>query len=299
MSDPDAVLPPVASEGGAAARAGVRSGGPAPRPFVKWVGGKRQLLPHILDKLQVRSGRYHEPFLGGGAVFFALWSRGVVETARLSDMNLRLIRTWRAVQQDVDGVVERLDHLARTHDKDQYYEVRSRDVDAYTEDADVAAWFIYLNKTGFNGLYRVNKSGGFNVPMGRYRKPRILDEANLRAAHRALACAEILPRDFASACALVDRDDAVYFDPPYVPLTRTANFTSYTAEGFDAEDQRRLAALALELKERGACVVLSNHDARSLRDLYKPEFKMKRVKARRSINRDARKRGGVKELLIW
>ncbi|MCB9778715.1 MAG: DNA adenine methylase [Alphaproteobacteria bacterium] len=269
------------------------------KPFVKWVGGKRQLLPEILALMPARAETYCEPFVGGGAVFFALYAEGRIGTARLADRNLRLVRTWRAIQSDVDGVCERLDAFRAAHCKDHYYEVRQLDVDAFDADADVAAWFIYLNKTGFNGLYRVNRSGGFNVPVGRHKSPRVLDEPNLRAAHRALQCAEILHLDFQEACVDLRRGDAVYFDPPYVPLTPTANFTSYTAAGFDGDDQRRLADFAHELKAQGVAVVLSNHDDDNLKALYTPGFRSKIVKARRSVNRDGDKRGTVDEVLIW
>lgn len=274
---------------------------PVPRPFVKWVGGKRSIEARICQLLGDFQGCYHEPFVGGGAVYFALlrergWLHG---GARLSDGNQRLIRTWRGIQQDVDGVLERLAYHAARHDKAHYYEVRAMDVDACADDADVAAWFIYLNRTGFNGLYRVNREGRFNVPMGSYKNPRIHNEQNLRAVSAVLQDTELVHQDFEQALASAKPGDAVYLDPPYVPLSGTAKFTDYTRAGFWPEDQQRLAARALELKRAGVRVVLSNHDTPEVRALYPAPFEHRVVPVRRFVNRDGKKRGHVDELLIF
>ncbi|MEC7949133.1 MAG: DNA adenine methylase [Myxococcota bacterium] len=273
---------------------------PAPKPFIKWVGGKRRLVPELLRQAPRRFGRYHEPFVGGGALFFGLAEEhaGREGWACLSDTNLRLVRTYRAVRDDVEGLVARLRDYADAHDKDQYYAVRALDVDAMDDDADVAAWFIYLNKTGFNGLYRVNRKGGFNVPMGRYKKPNICDGDNLRACHRVLQGVEIHHEGFEQAEKRAVEGDFVYFDPPYVPASATSNFTAYTRDGFGLGEQEKLRDVARDLKNRGVRVILSNSDTPPVRSLYQRGFAKRQVMMTRAVNSQASKRGGVPELLI-
>ena len=227
---------------------------PRARPFVKWVGGKRQLLPRLLPHVPQRFGRYFEPFVGGGALFFSL----APEFAALNDGNARLVRTYRTIRDRVEDVVA----LLRTypHDRDFFMSLRAVDIDAGT-DVEVAAWFIYLNRTAFNGLYRVNSRGGFNVPFGRYKNPTICDAENLRACAAILKGASITHGDFEAVVADAHPGDFVYFDPPYVPLTATSDFTSYTAEGFTDADQVRLRDVALRLKAGGVAVMLSNSGA--------------------------------------
>jgi DNA adenine methylase len=217
----------------------------------------------------------------------------------LGDTNLRLVRTYRGVRDDVEGVIRRLTVFAERHDKDHYYEVRALDIDAETKDAAVAAWMLYLNKTGFNGLYRVNNSGGFNVPMGRYTNPKILDVPNLRTCSRALQDTGIEHEGFTAVLDRAVAGDAVYCDPPYVPLSSTASFTAYTKAGFGPQDQVALRDMALELKGRDVTVVLSNHDTPEVRELYADGFTLKRIMVGRAINSDANKRGAVAELVIW
>ncbi len=283
----------------AEARRGWRT---VPRPFVKWVGGKARLAHAVLPLLDCSKGRYHEPFVGGGAIFFALAQAGRLPPGgvRLTDGNRRLVRTWRGIRDDLDGVVQRLEEHKRRHDKQHFYAVRAVDIDADDKsDADVAAWFIYLNKTGFNGLYRVNRSGGFNVPMGSYKRPRILDLPNLRAVSDALQDVDIEHEDFTVALGRVQPGDTVYIDPPYVPLSRTASFTDYTAVGFGKAQQEALAERALALKQAGACVVLSNHDIDDVHDLYPAPFRKRSIQVRRPVNSDPKGRGGVAELIIY
>jgi len=258
------------------------------RPFVKWAGGKRQLLPQLLSHVPEKFGRYFEPFVGGGALFFALRPPSAV----LTDVNERLIRTYRGVRNDVDGVIRRLEEFR--HEESFYYQQRDRDIDAGT-DADVAAWFIYLNKVGFNGLYRVNRNNRFNVPFGRHKNPTICDEATLRACSAALQKAHLEKTDFADAVADAVEGDLVYFDPPYVPLSDTANFTKYTSGGFGTDDQERLRDLALSLKQRGVHVILSNSSA--ARDLYEG-FTTTEVSATRLVNSKVTGRGAITELVI-
>jgi len=268
---------------------------PAPlvraKPFVKWAGGKRQLLREIARHVPDRYGTYHEPFLGGGAVFFSLASD---RPARLSDLNERLVRTYKGIKQNVDGVIERLQGYSR--ERSFFEQMRERKIDDES-DVDVAAWFIFLNKTGFNGLYRVNSRNQFNVPFGQHKtNARFFDEANLRACAKALQTAEIEHRDFEEALEKVAPGDFVYLDPPYVPLSLTSNFTSYTAEGFTHKDQERLRDAALDLKRRRVHVVLSNSSSAAY--LYKDGFDTIEVLASRPVNSKGNGRGKIAELLI-
>ncbi len=264
---------------------------PRPRPFLKWVGGKRQLLPALAPHVPVRFGRYHEPFLGGGALFFHLRPGRAV----LSDTNTRLIRTWRGVRDAVEDVIGHLS--AWPHDRAFFQELRAAPIDERT-DAEVAAWFIYLNRTGFNGLYRVNRKNVFNVPFGAYANPTICDAELLRAASIALADTELHVEDFGAVLDRAERGDFVYFDPPYVPLSATSSFTSYTADGFGMAEQARLRDTARALKERGVHVLLSNSSAPAVHELYEDGFTRTPVAATRAINCDASKRGAVMELIL-
>jgi DNA adenine methylase len=259
------------------------------RPFLKWAGGKRQLLADIRKHLPREFGTYHEPFLGGGAVFFELGPA----RAYLSDSNERLVRCYRGIKHSVDEVIDRLSGFRKS--RRFFLQMRKQDIDKST-DAEVAAWFIFLNKTGFNGLYRVNSRNQFNVPYGDNRSRVICDADNLRACQRALANAEIEHADFASVLDRAAPGDLVYFDPPYVPLSATSYFTSYTAKGFSNDDQLRLRDLALRLKQRGVRVLISNSSAAA--NLYKDDFALKRVLASRQVNSKADRRGKIAELLI-
>jgi DNA adenine methylase len=269
----------------------VVSGTDAGRPFLKWAGGKRQLLPSLLRLAPRDTRTYFEPFVGGGALFFALRPKRAV----LADVNKRLIRTYRGVKSDVEEVIRQLKGFKYT--PEFFYRVREMDIDAGT-DADVAAWFIYLNRTGFNGLYRVNRDNRFNVPFGRYVNPTICDEDTLRACSAALANAELLVDDFAAIVENAGRGDFVYFDPPYVPLSATSSFTSYTSQGFDNGEQERLRDTARKLKKRGARVLLSNSSAPFVRALYAEGFDIAEVSATRLVNSKASARGAIVELLI-
>lgn len=232
--------------------------------------------------------------MGGAALFF---SQPRTRRAILSDANARLVRTYLAVRDDVEGVIDRLGQYR--YDKEQYLATRALPVDSWHDDRDVAAWFIYLNKTGFNGLYRVNKSGQFNVPFGRYTNPVICDADRLRSCSSWLHGASILCRDFAEARVDMTQGDLAYFDPPYVPLNATSTFTSYTRNGFDMADQVRLRDVAARLVDRGVHVVLSNSSAPAVWKLYDSDrFRIVEIQAPRSINSKADRRGAVKELLI-
>lgn len=262
------------------------------RPFVKWVGGKRQLVPELLKHVPARFGQYFEPFVGGGALFFAL--RPILAT--LTDANERLIRTYRAIRNDAEGVIALLSTYP--YERHFYDGMRTIDIDKHT-DTQVAAWFIYLNKCGFNGLYRVNKANRFNVPFGRYTNPAICDAENIRACQRAFHGVSIGPDDFAHAAGAAKRGDFVYFDPPYVPLSATSSFTAYGAGGFGPEQQRHLRDVARQLASRGVHVLLSNSSAPLVRELYAvAPFTVHEVNATRALNCKAEKRGVIKELII-
>ncbi len=262
-----------------------------PVPFIKWAGGKRALLEQMRPHLPAKYGRYFEPFVGGAALFFELRPR----RARLSDNNRRLVATYRGLRDATDEVVRLL--RGYKYDRDFFLAMRASDVDRMT-DAEVAAWFIYLNKTGYNGLYRVNSKNRFNVPFGRYDNPTICDESNLRACAKALGGAEIEVEDFEAAARRARRGDLVYFDPPYVPLSVTSSFTSYTSDGFGMDEQIRLRDAARKLAGRGVHVVLSNSSAPAVRDLYRDDFEVCDVRARRSINSKIDGRKAIPELLI-
>jgi DNA adenine methylase len=274
------------------ARPAAANDGPR-RPFVKWAGGKRQLLPELRRHVPELHGRYYEPFVGGGALFFELRPAA----ATLTDVNERLIRTYLGVRDDVERVIELLRSYEREHEAAFFYRLRDMDIDAETN-AQVAAWFIYLNKVGFNGLYRVNRQNRFNVPFGRHKNPTICDEATLRACSAALAGATIEKADFEAAVAGAAPGDVVYFDPPYVPLSVTSSFTSYTSSGFDSRAQIRLRDLALDLKRRGVHVLLSNSSAEFVRELYNDGFTIAEVSATRLVNSKATGRGAITELVI-
>jgi DNA adenine methylase len=261
------------------------------RPFIKWAGGKRQLLPELRRYVPKEFGRYYEPFVGGGALFFELRPGDAV----LTDVNERLIRTYRGVRDDVEQVIELL--RGCRHEEAFFYAQRDVPIDGKT-DAEVAAWFIYLNKVGFNGLYRVNRQNRFNVPFGRHKNPTICDEDTLRACSAALAGARIEKADFAAAVADAKPGDLVYFDPPYVPMSVTANFTQYTSDRFDRAAQERLRDLALALKQRGVHVLLSNSSAPLVRSLYQEGFEAIEVSATRLVNSKVTGRGAITELVI-
>jgi DNA adenine methylase len=264
-------------------------------PIIKWVGGKTKLLPELLARMPAQYGRYFEPFAGGAALFFRVAPRRAV----LADSNADLIGLYTAVARDVDGVIARLERHRAAHDQRHYYDTRARwnDPGASWSAADRAASFIYLNNTCFNGLWRVNRAGDFNVPIGRYTDPPICVPETLRAAQAVLARARLRCGDYRKAVEDAARGDFVYFDPPYDPVTPTASFTSYTAGAFGPDDQRELAEMARALVARGCRVLLSNSDTPFVRSLYRG-FRIDRVKCARAINSNASKRGEVDEVIV-
>lgn len=261
------------------------------RPFLKWVGGKKQLLPALRERIPSDFGTYHEPFVGGAALFFALRPRRAI----LSDTNARLIRTFRGVQQHPGTVISRLAQMPVS--REFFNALRLLPIDQ-TSDAELAAWFIYLNRTGYNGLYRVNRRGGFNVPFGRYKNPRICDPVNLTACSEALTGASLFVADFEEVLNRAAPGDLVYFDPPYIPVSLHSSFTRYTPEQFHLADHRRLRDVALELKKRQVHILLSNSAAPEVYALYEKRFRIEALQASRFVNSDPSGRGKVVETLI-
>jgi DNA adenine methylase len=265
-----------------------------PLPILKWAGGKSRLLDQLVAHVPTSFGRYFEPFVGGAALFFRLRP----ERATLSDLNSDLINVYRSVAFELDVVKRRLAIHQEKHSETYYYEMRTRwnTVGAITG-VDRAAAFIYLNKTCYNGLWRVNSKGEFNVPVGRYEDPSILDPANLAAAGKVLARAELLVRPFADVADAAEAGDFVYFDPPYQPVSETARFVSYTASSFGEDDQRALADLVHGLVRRGVHVMVSNSDTPLIRDIYRGLIQHQ-VLCPRAINSRASARGPARELVI-
>jgi DNA adenine methylase len=269
---------------------------PLPKPFVKWVGGKGQLLSELLGYIPKSFKNYHEPFVGGGAVFFALHRAGRLNGKKvfLSDINQELITTYKAIRDDVEGVIKCLSK--HKYERDYYYEIRALDIKSLSN-IEMAARMIFLNKAGFNGLYRLNSKGIFNVPFGRYKNPTICDRDNLRAVSKALQGVELLNQSYDQTLKLAKSKDVVYFDPPYVPLSDTANFTSYTSKGFDLGDQENLSSVFKALGEKKVHAILSNSDTPWVRKQYKGHKKVS-VQVSRSVNSKADKRGPVGELIV-
>lgn len=290
------------------------------RPLLKWAGGKRQLLPALRQHYPAAFDRYVEPFLGSGAVFFDLFSAGRLDrrVARLTDSNADLIGCYRTVREEPEAVISALAALEREHrarGNDCYYEVRDerfnparlqRPDPSGLYAPELAAMFIYLNRTGFNGLFRLNRHGGFNVPAGRYADPKICDPDHVRAVARALrtkgVTLECMP--FEQALSDARTGDFIYCDPPYAPMSKSANFAQYTAGGFNEPDHRRLLAELVAGVRRGATVLLSNSSAPVMVKAYTASpvrdagLVMHRVPARRAINSRAGLRGPVDELIV-
>ena len=272
------------------------------KPFLKWAGGKGKLAPLIIERAPERIARYHEPFLGGGAVFFALQEAGLVGEASLADSNADLMATYTAVRDDVGGVIAALGELSEEYlsrESSQrglyYYEVRNQR--RLRRPDRKAARLLFLNKTCYNGLYRVNSKGHFNVPHGRYVRPTILDGERLREASASLAGAELRAKDFVDACARAEPGDFVYLDPPYQPLSATSAFTKYTGADFGFADQERLRDTFDDLTARGVPALLSNSSHPDIEELYR-EYGMDRVPMGRAINSNGRGRAPIDELLV-
>ncbi len=290
------------------------------RPFVKWAGGKAGLIPQITKYYPeaLKTGKidkYVEPFVGGGAVLLDVLQRYDVKKAYAYDTNKDLVNAFNVIKTDVEDLIKKLkkyedEYLALDMEarKEYYYDIRneynSAEVKVGKLSSKRAAEFIFLNRTCFNGLYRVNSSGDFNVPMGKYKNPTICDEDNLRALSKLLENVEIICGDYQDTIDLVDNKTFVYFDPPYRPLSVTSGFTSYTKEDFDDEDQKQLAMYYKKLDEKDAKLMLSNSNPKNINendtffdDIYSG-FTINELQANRMINSNSTKRGKISELLI-
>lgn len=288
------------------------------KPFVKWAGGKAQLLSEIRKHYPQGLGnsicRYAEPFVGGGAVLFDILNYYELDELYISDINAELINSYRVIRDDVDELISLLASyqeqylpLSESARKEYYYKKR----ECYNQlklkqvlDIEMAALFIYLNKSCFNGLYRVNAKGEFNVPMGSYKAPLICDRENLKAVSAGLTNVQIECADYRQSSAFIDAHTFVYFDPPYRPLNISSSFTAYTKDSFDDISQKELAAYIRQLTERGAHIVASNSDPKNTApdddffdNLY-AQMKILRIPATRMINSNASLRGKINELLI-
>lgn len=272
----------------------------APKPFVKWAGGKRQLLPVITSHIPTNFERYFEPFLGGGAVFFSL-SKEKKARWFLSDLNSELILSYVTIRDRVEELISSLECHAQNYSKNQsvyYYKVRETNP---KDEIDKVSRLIFLNKTCFNGLYRVNSKGKFNVPVGKYVNPNIVNKENLFEVSKVLQSKDISIKcqDFESALKVMNSEDFVYLDPPYQPVSSTSSFTSYTDKDFEFSDQERLFTKFKSLDKKGVRVLLSNSKSNEIIELFK-EFSdgIIEINANRFINSVSEKRTGHTELLI-
>jgi DNA adenine methylase len=264
--------------------------------LIKWAGGKKQLLEQFKKFFPKKIERYFEPFVGGGTVaFFLLKDHLEIKKIYLSDINQELIITYNAVKNNIENLVNLLKKYKLKHDKEFYYKIRAEDVKKLTP-VQIAARFIYLNRTCFNGLYRVNSKGGFNVPIGSYQNPTICNEEDLREISKLLQKDDIVVAQFYDAVKKAKKGDFVYFDPPYYPVKKDS-FTTYTKDGFLEKEQEKLKEAFVSLDKKGCKVMLSNSDTPFIRNLYK-DYKINTVLATRMINCDGKNRGKINELVV-
>ena len=272
-----------------------------PKPFVKWVGGKRQLLKQFKElglyppeDFNPNTATYFEPFVGGGAVFFDLFPQKAV----LFDLNSELITTYNVIKNDVENLIKSL--KKHKYSKEYFLKVRAKNPKRLS-DINIASRFIYLNRTGFNGLYRVNRNNEFNVPFGSYKNPLICNEENLRKIHNVLQKIDILNEDYKEVLNMAKKGDFIYLDPPYYPINKTSSFTSYTSNNFLEKEQEELKDVFVKLHRRGCFVMLSNSDTPFINELYSGlgrKVKINKIKATRIINSNAKKIGKINEVLV-
>ena len=275
---------------------------PLIKPYLKWAGGKRQLLSEIKEHLpkNIKNCTYYEPFLGAGAVFFDLQPKKAI----INDFNEQLIITYNVIKENVEELIELLKAYKKRNDEEYYYEIRNMDRDESKfnrlTNIEKAARLIFLNKTCFNGLYRVNSQGLFNVPYGKYKNPSICEDIILHQINIYLNSNQIkiLNKDFEYAVSTASKNSFIYFDPPYHSPDKT-NFTGYQADGFGEDEQERLRNVILKMTNKGVKCLLSNSDTEYIRELYNFDcFEIISVQAKRAINSDSTGRGNVNEVLI-
>ena len=272
-----------------------------PKPFVKWVGGKRQLMQELENNFPKQFDAYHEPFLGGGAVMFNLLSKKPKLPCNVSDFNADLILAYVTIRDKVGKLIESLEDHSKNYQKNSteyYYQVRTQEPKQQIEKV---SRLIFLNRTCFNGLYRVNKKGKFNVPLGRYTNPNIVNKENLITVSKILRSdkIKISCRGFEAVLDDAKKGDLVYFDPPYQPISNTANFTSYTHRDFTEDDLEKLVDLANQLNSKGCHVLLSNSNSKIVKDYFSEKhWSISEISANRAINSNSKKRTGHKEIII-
>ena len=261
------------------------------KPFVKWVGGKRSIINELLQFIPKEINNYYEPFVGGGALFFEIYDK--VNYSYLSDLNVDLIVTYNVIKNNPKELIKRLKSYQDQHNKEYYYQIRT--MQSLEEPIENSARFIYLMRTCYNGLYRVNKKNEFNTPMGKYENPTICDAENLIAVSETLIKADIKYKDFSKITP--NKNDFVYFDPPYYPISNDS-FVNYVFDGFNEKDQLRLRDFAIELSRNGVNVMLSNSDSEFINNIYKKNFNINKVLVPRVISCKADGRQSIYETLI-
>ena len=265
-----------------------------PHSFIKWAGGKGRMTSHIIQHMPSGTFRYFEPFAGGAAVFFELFRQKRVTRAVLGDNNPDLMNAYRVIKSSVDELIQELQSGYYVYDKTSYLKIRSQ---APTEAVVKAARFIYLNRTCYNGLYRVNKDGGFNVPFGTYDNPKICDATNLRAVSLSLRKVKLVEKSFSESVREAKKGDVVYLDPPYFPISATSNFTAYTKSGFGLKEHTELAMVFANLADRGVCTIMSNSAAPTVRRLFR-DYNIIELRGARSVGGSSGCRKSVTEVMI-
>lgn len=266
-------------------------------PIVKWAGGKRQLLPQLTKLLPPKFNVYYEPFVGGGALLTNLFNRKLITRAIVSDTNADLINLYKTIKREPNSLRNELRRLDLNNSSDSYYAIREEFNQTSLFTPRKAALFLYLNHFGFNGIWRVNFRGKFNVPFGRHNNPNIPSIEKIMEFSKMLKKVTLLNKSFEYATMKAKKGDFVYFDPPYLPISKTACFTDYTSQGFTIEDQLRLAENFKKLNTKGVRIILSNSDVPEIEELYKG-FNLQHVTVNRTINSNANKRTGFKEVII-
>ncbi|MCL4345663.1 MAG: DNA adenine methylase [Candidatus Thermoplasmatota archaeon] len=266
------------------------------KPILKWAGGKRQLLPILIRHIPDKFNTYYEPFIGGAALLISLYSLNKIGECVISDTNEDLYLLYKIIKENPQQLIDKLANLEFRNNKDDYYNAREL-FNSITDPWKRSALLIYLNRHGYNGLYRVNSRNKFNVPFGKYNNPGMPSPRNIMALSKIFQSCTIMNSDFEVTVKNAKKGDFVYFDPPYIPLSKTSYFTGYTNSGFDEKDQERLAKSFRELSNKGVYVMESNSNTDPIKELYK-DFNVLEVEARRNINSVGTKRNSIKELII-
>ena len=266
------------------------------KPILKWAGGKRQLLPVLIRNIPYKFNTYFEPFIGGAALLISLYSLNKIKKSVISDTNTDLYNLYKTIKENPQQLIDKLDNLEFKNNKDDYYKAREL-FNSINDSIERSAFLIYLNRHGYNGLYRVNSQNKFNVPFGKYNNPGMPSSGNIMALSELFQSCTIMNSDFEAIVSNASKGDFVYFDPPYMPLSKTSYFTGYTHSGFDEKDQERLAKSFHNLSDKGVYVMESNSSTDFIKELYR-DFNLLEVDARRNINSIGTKRNSIKELII-